>query len=109
MKILFFVFVFVVLVVVFKCIFVLGGIGFFGLVIVVVVQVCGYMLIFFNCGKMWFGLFFDFEKCQGDCDFFKGEGLKLLEIGEWDVVIDDFGYYLCMVGVLVWLLVLWVK
>ena len=40
----------------------------------------------------------DIEKRQGDRDPLKGEGLKSLETGEWDAVIDDSGYYPRMVA-----------
>lgn len=79
-------------------ILVLGGTGFLGPAIVAAAQARGHTLTLFNRGKTRPGLFPDLEKRQGDRDPLKGEGLKSLETGEWDAVIDDSGYYPRMVG-----------
>ncbi len=81
-----------------KRILVLGGTGFLGPAIVAAAQARGHTLTLFNRGKTRPGLFPDLEKRQGDRDPLKGEGLKSLETGEWDAVIDDSGYYPRMVG-----------
>ncbi|MDM4766106.1 NAD-dependent epimerase/dehydratase family protein [Pelomonas sp. SE-A7] len=79
-------------------ILILGGTGFLGPAIVAVAQARGHTLTLFNRGRTRPGLFPDIEKRQGDRDPNKGEGLKSLETGEWDVVFDDSGYYPRMVG-----------
>ncbi|XHS80208.1 NAD-dependent epimerase/dehydratase family protein [Burkholderiaceae bacterium UC74_6] len=81
-----------------KRILILGGTGFLGPAIVEVAKARGHTLTLFNRGKTRPGLFPDIEKRQGDRDPLKGEGLKSLETGEWDAVIDDSGYYPRMVG-----------
>ncbi|MBB2485506.1 epimerase [Mitsuaria sp. WAJ17] len=81
-----------------KRILVLGGTGFLGPAIVEVAKARGHVLTLFNRGRTRPGLFPDVEKRQGDRDPLKGEGLKSLETGEWDAVIDDSGYYPRMVG-----------
>ena len=80
-----------------KRILVLGGTGFLGPAIVEAAKARGHTLTLFNRGKTRPGLFPDVEKRQGDRDPLKGEGLKSLETGEWDAVIDDSGYYPRMV------------
>jgi len=79
-------------------ILILGGTGFLGPAIVEVAQKRGHTLTLFNRGKTRPGLFPHIEKRQGDRDPAKGEGLKALETGEWDAVIDDSGFYPRMVG-----------
>lgn len=81
-----------------KRILILGGTGFLGPAIVAAAQARGHTLTLFNRGKTRPGLFPDIEKRQGDRDPLKGEGIKSLETGEWDAVIDDSGYYPRMVG-----------
>ncbi|MES2015862.1 MAG: NAD-dependent epimerase/dehydratase family protein [Pseudomonadota bacterium] len=75
-----------------KRILVLGGTGFLGPAIVEAAKARGHHLTLFNRGRTRPGLFPDVEKRQGDRDPNKGEGLKSLETGEWDAVIDDSGY-----------------
>ncbi|MBR7799853.1 NAD-dependent epimerase/dehydratase family protein [Undibacterium fentianense] len=81
-----------------KRILILGGTGFLGPAIVAAATVRGHTLTLFNRGKTRPGLFPDIEKRQGDRDPNKGEGIKSLETGEWDAVIDDSGYFPRMVG-----------
>ncbi len=87
-----------------KRILILGGTGFLGPAIVEAARARGHTLTLFNRGKTRPGLFPDLEKLQGDRDPLKGEGLKSLETGEWDAVIDDSGFYPRMVGASAWLL-----
>lgn len=79
-------------------ILILGGTGFLGPAIVEAARARGHTLTLFNRGRTRPGLFPDLEKRQGDRDPLKGEGLKSLETGEWDAVIDDSGFYPRMVG-----------
>ena len=79
-------------------ILILGGTGFLGPAIVEAARARGHVLTLFNRGRTRPGLFPDIEKRQGDRDPLKGEGLKSLETGEWDAVIDDSGFYPRMVG-----------
>jgi 2'-hydroxyisoflavone reductase len=81
-----------------KRILILGGTGFLGPAIVEAAEKRGHTLTLFNRGKTRPGLFPHIEKRQGDRDPNKGEGIKSLETGEWDAVIDDSGYYPRMVG-----------
>jgi 2'-hydroxyisoflavone reductase len=81
-----------------KRILVLGGTGFLGPAIVAAARARGHTLTLFNRGRTRPGLFPDIDKRVGDRDPLKGEGLKSLETGEWDAVIDDSGYYPRMVG-----------
>ena len=81
-----------------KRILILGGTGFLGPAIVEAARARGHTLTLFNRGRTRPGLFPDIEKRQGDRDPLKGEGLKSLETGEWDAVIDDSGFYPRMVG-----------
>ncbi|MDR7271450.1 2'-hydroxyisoflavone reductase [Pelomonas saccharophila] len=81
-----------------KRILILGGTGFLGPAIVEAAEKRGHVLTLFNRGKTRPGLFPHIEKRQGDRDPLKGEGIKSLETGEWDAVIDDSGYYPRMVG-----------
>lgn len=81
-----------------KRILVLGGTGFLGPAIVQAAQARGHKITLFNRGKTRPGLFPDVEKRQGDRDPTKGDGLKTLETGEWDAVIDDSGYVPRVVG-----------
>jgi 2'-hydroxyisoflavone reductase len=92
-----------------KRILVLGGTGFLGPAIVAAATARGHTLTLFNRGKTRPGLFPDIEKRIGDRDPNKGDGLKSLETGEWDAVIDDSGYYPRMVGASAQLLSLRVK
>jgi 2'-hydroxyisoflavone reductase len=79
-------------------ILILGGTGFLGPAIVAAARARGHLLTLFNRGKTRPGLFPDVEKRRGDRDPNKDEGLKSLENGEWDAVIDDSGYYPRIVG-----------
>lgn len=79
-------------------ILILGGTGFLGPAIVEAARARGHTLTLFNRGRTRPGLFPDIEKRLGDRDPLKGEGLKSLETGEWDAVIDDSGFYPRMVG-----------
>ena len=81
-----------------KRILILGGTGFLGPAIVAAAEARGHTITLFNRGKTRPGLFPNLEKRQGDRDPNKAEGLKSLESGEWDAVIDDSGYYPRMVG-----------
>ena len=79
-------------------ILILGGTGFLGPAIVAAAKARGHVLTLFNRGKTRPGLFPDIETRKGDRDPNKDEGLKSLESGEWDAVIDDSGYYPRIVG-----------
>jgi len=81
-----------------KRILILGGTGFLGPAIVAAAQARGHHVTLFNRGKTRPGLFPNLETRLGDRDPNKGEGLKSLESGEWDAVIDDSGFYPRMVG-----------
>lgn len=81
-----------------KRILILGGTGYLGPAIVAAASARGHTLTLFNRGKTRPGLFPNIEKRQGDRDPNKGEGIKSLENGEWDAVIDDSGYYPRMVA-----------
>lgn len=81
-----------------KRILILGGTGFLGPAIVEAAEKRGHKLTLFNRGRTRPGLFPHLEKRQGDRDPLKGEGLKSLETGEWDAVIDDSGFYPRMVS-----------
>ena len=78
-------------------ILVLGGTGFLGPSTIEVALARGHKVSMFNRGRTRPELFPDVEKLHGDRDPKKGEGLKALEQGEWDVVIDNSGYYPRMV------------
>ncbi len=80
-----------------KRLLILGGTGFLGPAIVAAAQAKGYQVTLFNRGKTRPGLFPNLETRLGDRDPKKGEGLKSLETGEWDAVIDDSGFYPRMV------------
>lgn len=74
-------------------ILVFGGTGFIGPKLVDYALSRGHEVTLFNRGKTNTHLFPDLTKVIGDRDPDKGEGLKGLEKGRWDVVIDDSGYY----------------
>ncbi len=76
-----------------KKILILGGTGFLGPAIVTAAQARGHSLTLFNRGKTRPELFPGVEKLRGDRDPKKDEGLKALEGGKWDAVIDTSGYY----------------
>jgi 2'-hydroxyisoflavone reductase len=81
-------------------ILILGGTGFLGPAVVDVAQDRGHKITVFNRGRTEerIGrLPGDVLRLVGDRDPNKGEGLKSLETGEWDVVIDNSGYYPRMV------------
>ena len=79
-------------------ILILGGTGYLGPSTIEAAQARGHKVSMFNRGKTRPELFPNVEKLHGDRDPKKDEGLKALEQGEWDVVIDNSGYYPRMVG-----------
>ncbi|WLT32038.1 NAD-dependent epimerase/dehydratase family protein [Geothrix sp. PMB-07] len=81
-----------------KKILILGGTGFLGPATIEIAQAHGHQVTMFNRGKTRPDLFPGVEKLHGDRDPKKGEGLKALEGGKWDAVIDNSGYYPRMVG-----------
>ncbi len=81
-----------------KRILILGGTGFLGPATIEIAQARGHKVTMFNRGKTRPDLFPGVEKLHGDRDPKKGEGLKALETGTWDAVIDNSGYYPRMVG-----------
>lgn len=74
-------------------ILVLGGTGFLGPATIEEAQKRGHHVTMFNRGKTRPDLLPGVERLQGDRDPKKGEGLKALETGTWDVVIDNSAYY----------------
>ncbi|MCL1894716.1 MAG: hypothetical protein FWG02_10895 [Holophagaceae bacterium] len=78
-------------------ILILGGTGYLGPATIEAAQARGHKITMFNRGRTRPELFPEVEKLHGDRDPLKGEGLKALEDGEWDVVIDNSGYYPRMV------------
>lgn len=81
-----------------KKILILGGTGFLGPATIEIAQARGHQVTMFNRGKTRPDLFPGVHKLHGDRDPKKGEGLKALEGGKWDAVIDNSGYYPRMVG-----------
>jgi 2'-hydroxyisoflavone reductase len=81
-----------------KKILILGGTGFLGPATIEIAQARGHQVTMFNRGKTRPDLFPGVTKLHGDRDPKKGEGLKALETGAWDAVIDNSGYYPRMVG-----------
>jgi 2'-hydroxyisoflavone reductase len=81
-----------------KKILILGGTGFLGPATIEIAQAHGHQVTMFNRGKTRPELFPGVEKLHGDRDPKKGEGLKALEAGSWDAVIDNSGYYPRQVG-----------
>jgi 2'-hydroxyisoflavone reductase len=81
-----------------KRILILGGTGFLGPATIEAAQAHGHQVTMFNRGKTRPDLFPGVEKRHGDRDPKKGEGLKALEHGHWDAVIDNSGYYPRLVG-----------
>jgi 2'-hydroxyisoflavone reductase len=81
-----------------KKILILGGTGFLGPATIEVAQARGHQVTMFNRGKTRPELFPGVEKLHGDRDPKKGEGLKALETGSWDAVIDNSAYYPRMVA-----------
>lgn len=79
-------------------ILILGGTGYLGPATIEAAQARGHKVTMFNRGKTRPDLFPKVERLHGDRDPKKGEGLKALETGEWDVVIDNSGYYPRIVG-----------
>ncbi|HZU52988.1 MAG TPA: NAD-dependent epimerase/dehydratase family protein [Holophagaceae bacterium] len=79
-------------------ILILGGTGFIGPALTRLAQARGHKVSFFNRGKTRTELFPDVARFIGDRDPRKGDGLKALEGHDWDVVIDDSGYFPRMVG-----------
>ena len=80
-----------------KRILILGGTGFLGPATIEIAQARGHHVTMFNRGKTRPELFPGVEKLLGDRDPKKGEGLKALEKGTWDAVIDNSAYYPRMV------------
>ena len=78
-------------------ILVLGGTQFLGPEVVQAALARGHTVTLFNRGRTRAELFPELEKLRGDRDPKKGDGLKALEGREWDVCIDDCGYYPRMV------------
>jgi 2'-hydroxyisoflavone reductase len=74
-------------------ILILGGTGFIGPWEVEAALAHGHEVTLFNRGKSKPGMFPDLEKLKGDRDPDKDEGLSALEGREFDVVIDNSGYY----------------
>jgi len=74
-------------------ILILGGTGFLGPATIDAALQRGHTITMFNRGKTRPELYPNVEKLLGDRDPDKDEGLKSLEGGEWDVVIDNSGYY----------------
>ena len=81
-----------------KRILILGGTGFLGPATIEAAQARGHHITMFNRGKTRPDLFPGVERLQGDRDPKKGEGLKALETGTWDAVIDNSAYYPRMVA-----------
>lgn len=77
---------------------ILGGSGFIGPALTRAALARGHAVSFFNRGKTRADLFPEVAKFIGDRDPKKGEGLKALQGHDWDVVIDDSGYFPRMVG-----------
>ncbi|MCL1907887.1 MAG: hypothetical protein FWG12_00790 [Holophagaceae bacterium] len=78
-------------------ILILGGTGYLGPATIDAAQARGHKISMFNRGRTRPELYPEVEKLQGDRDPDKDEGLKALESGEWDVVIDNSGYFPRMV------------
>jgi len=82
----------------FKRILILGGTGFLGPATLEAAQARGHHVTLFNRGKTRPELFPGVEKRHGDRDPNLGEGLKALQTGIWDAVIDNSAYYPRMVA-----------
>jgi len=74
-------------------ILILGGTGFIGPWEVEAARAHGHEVTLFNRGKTKPHLFPDLEKLRGDRDPDKDAGLSALEGREFDVVIDNSGFY----------------
>lgn len=74
-------------------ILILGGTGFIGPALTQIALDRGHTVSFFNRNKTNTGLFPQVTRYVGDRDPKLGEGLKALEGHDWDVVIDDSGYF----------------
>ena len=74
-------------------ILILGGTNFLGPATVEPALARGHRVTLFNRGRTRPGLFPNVEKLHGDRDPDKGEGLKSLEAGTWDAVIDNSGFF----------------
>jgi len=81
-----------------KKILILGGTGFLGPATIEIAQAHGHQVTMFNRGKTRPDLFPGVARLHGDRDPKKGDGLKELETGTWDAVIDNSGYYPRLVG-----------
>lgn len=76
-----------------KRILILGGTGFLGPATIEAALARGHEVTMFNRGKTRPDMFPTVKRLQGDRDPKKGDGLKALETGEWDAVIDNGAYY----------------
>src|SRR5688500_8800787 len=74
-------------------ILILGGTAFLGPEVVAAARARGHTLTLFNRGKTRPELFPDIEALRGNRYPERDEGLKALEGREWDVVVDNSGYY----------------
>jgi len=81
-----------------KKILILGGTGFLGPATVEFALARGHEVTIFHRGKTRPGYFKGkVTELNGDRDPLKGDGLKALDKGAWDAVIDNSGYYPRMV------------
>jgi 2'-hydroxyisoflavone reductase len=78
-------------------ILILGGTGYLGPATIDAALARGHKVTMFNRGKTRPELYPKVEKLRGDRDPKIGDGLKVLEKGEWDVVIDNCAYFPRMV------------
>ncbi len=74
-------------------ILILGGTGFIGPWEIEAAQAHGHEITLFNRGKSRPDLYPDLERLKGDRDPDKDDGLSALVGREFDVVIDNSGYY----------------
>ena len=74
-------------------ILILGGTGFLGPATIDAALARGHSVTMFNRGRTRPELYPMVEKLQGDRDPNIDQGLKALENGRWDVVIDNSGYF----------------
>lgn len=72
---------------------ILGGTAFLGPAIVDAALARGHTISLFHRGKTNPDIFPDLIHFKGDRDPEVGEGLKALETGEWDAVLDTSGYF----------------
>lgn len=74
-------------------ILILGGTGFLGPATIDAALARGHSVTMFNRGRTRPEMYPQVARLHGDRDPKKGDGLKELENGRWDVVIDNSGYY----------------